>query len=169
MSVCVFFKVRSQLCACCSTPSPNFACMHVVFSLLYHVSVWRHGWARRRRAWRWTPSTTAAVHALVPQPPPSPTLLRPRAAAALRASRRGAGRTKTSMRAKQAVVLLARTRERRGELGNLRWRRQGASEPTRPPLSSSRQGILAMYTRPAGWLPLTSYSECYCLLECNLT
>ena len=26
-----------------------------------------------------------------------------------------------------------------------------------------------MYTRPAGWLPLTSYSECYCLLECNLT
>ena len=117
----------------------------------------------------WTPSTTAAVHALVPQPPPSPTLLRPRAAAALRASRRGAGRTKTSMRAKQAVVLLARTRERRGELGNLRLRRQGAREPTRPPLSSSRQGILAMYTRPAGWLPLTSYSECYCLLECNLT
>ena len=56
------------------------------------------------------------------------------------------------MRAKQAVVLLARTRERRGELGNLRWRRQGASEPTRPPLSSSRQGILCILGRQAGFL-----------------
>ena len=169
MSVCVFFKVRSQLCACCSTPSPNFACMHVVFSLLYHVSVWRHGWARRRRTWCWM---NAINHGSGPRPGPSatsfsyaPTAARCSSPACLKAWRGKDENVHASKTGRRAAGSHARTARRTWEPTVAAPGGEWANTPSFV-VKSSRD---TMYTRPAGWLPLTSYSECYCLLECNLT